>query len=128
MLASFSEQCLTREIPWESLSVAWSVIQLAEKKDQTAAEQLQLSPGPHVRLTVADTGTGIPAEVLPKIFDPFFTTKDIGKGSGLGLSMVYGIVKQHCGAITVDSSPGQGTTFTIYLPAQEVAEVPLENS
>ena len=84
--------------------------------DTDRAAALDLAPGLYINLTVADTGCGIPQEVLPKIFDPFFTTKEIGKGSGLGLSMVYGIVQQHCGAITVNSTPGSGTTFTIYLP------------
>jgi len=84
--------------------------------EQTAAAELELTAGQYVCLTVSDTGCGIPAEVLPRIFDPFFTTKEIGKGSGLGLSMVYGIVKQHKGAITVCSDPGHGTIFTIYLP------------
>jgi signal transduction histidine kinase len=94
------------------LSIKTSNIRL----EQTAAAELELSAGQYVCLTVSDTGCGIPAEVLPRIFDPFFTTKEIGKGSGLGLSMVYGIVKQHKGAITVCSDPGHGTTFTIHLP------------
>jgi CheY-like chemotaxis protein len=77
----------------------------------------EIAAGRHVRLSVADTGTGIPAEVLEKIFDPFFTTKELGKGTGLGLSTIAGIVKSHEGAIQVKTAPGHGTTFHIYLPA-----------
>ena len=96
--------------------------------DAARAAALDLAPGLYINLTVADTGCGIPQEVLPKIFDPFFTTKEIGKGSGLGLSMVYGIVQQHRGAITVNSTPGSGTTFTIYLPVTERPEPTNETS
>jgi signal transduction histidine kinase len=70
----------------------------------------------HIRLTVADTGHGIPPDVLPKIFEPFVTTKARGQGTGLGLTVVLGIVQEHGGSITVDSMPGQGTTFTLLLP------------
>lgn len=70
----------------------------------------------HIRVTVADTGHGIPPDVLPKIFEPFVTTKERGKGTGLGLTVVLSIVQEHGGSITVDSTPGQGTTFTLLLP------------
>ncbi|MET3839462.1 cell cycle histidine kinase CckA [Bradyrhizobium sp. OAE829] len=70
----------------------------------------------YVRIDVADTGTGIPAEIVDKIFEPFFSTKEVGKGTGLGLSTVYGIVKQTGGFVYVDSTAGEGTTFRIFLP------------
>jgi CheY-like chemotaxis protein len=76
-----------------------------------------------VRLAIADTGTGIPPEIQPHIFDPFFTTKAPGKGTGLGLAQVHGIVTQHNGFITAKTTVGQGTTFAIYLPATPAAEV-----
>jgi GAF domain-containing protein/ActR/RegA family two-component response regulator len=76
-----------------------------------------LTPGKWVRISIRDNGAGIPAEIIPHIFDPFFTTKPVGQGTGLGLAQVYGIIKQHDGYIDVTSFPGNGTTFTIYLPA-----------
>jgi two-component system cell cycle sensor histidine kinase/response regulator CckA len=70
----------------------------------------------YVRIDISDTGTGIPPEIVDKIFEPFFSTKEVGKGTGLGLSTVYGIVKQTGGFVYVDSEPGKGTSFRIFLP------------
>ncbi|GAB4254096.1 MULTISPECIES: two-component system sensor histidine kinase NtrB [Deferrisoma] len=74
--------------------------------------------GEWCRITVADTGEGIPADVLPRIFEPFFTTRAPGEGTGLGLSQVHGLVAEHGGHITVESEPGRGTTFRVYLPCR----------
>ncbi|HVV48827.1 MAG TPA: ATP-binding protein, partial [Polyangia bacterium] len=74
-----------------------------------------------VEITISDDGPGIPAEVIPRIFDPFFTTKDVGEGSGLGLSIVHGIVDRHGGRIEVESRVGEGTTFRITLPGRRGA-------
>lgn len=78
-----------------------------------------LKPGPYLRLSVSDTGRGIEPSVMPRIFDPYFTTKAPGEGTGLGLSVVHGIVKNHGGTIKIYSEPGKGSTFHVYLPLTE---------
>jgi nitrogen-specific signal transduction histidine kinase/ActR/RegA family two-component response regulator len=89
------------------------------KVDATSPPYPGMSTGGWVRIRVTDTGDGIPDDVMPHIFEPFFTTKPQGKGTGLGLAQVYGIVKQHDGYIDAESSLEEGTTFAIYIPALE---------
>ena len=82
------------------------------------------TPGEFIRLSIADTGTGMTDEILQHVFEPFFTTKEVGKGTGLGLAVVYGIIAQHEGWISVESEPGKGSEFSVYLPmhAEEAAD------
>jgi PAS domain S-box-containing protein len=97
--------------------------------DELAARDLELPAGQYVSLSVTDTGSGMPPDVIAKAFDPFFTTKPLGQGTGLGLSMIYGFVRQSGGQVRLDSEVGRGTTATLYLPrhlgrADEIEEVP----
>jgi PAS domain S-box-containing protein len=89
-------------------------------------EHPELSPGPHLRLVVSDTGCGMTPEVMAAIFEPYFTTKGHREGTGLGLAVVHGIVKQYRGEIVVESEPGRGSTFAIYLPVVPRRESPHE--
>jgi signal transduction histidine kinase len=88
-------------------------------------EVVDTAPGDYVRVAVADTGTGMPPEVLARVFEPFFTTKEVGKGTGLGLAQVYGFLRQCGGGVAIDSVEGRGTTVALYLPATSEAVTPV---
>ncbi len=90
-----------------------------ELEETTAAKHPELVPGRYVNLIVSDTGHGIPQEKIDRIFDPYFTTKEVDRGTGMGLAVVHGIVKEHNGLITVESEPGKGTIFSIFFPIVE---------
>ncbi len=94
-----------------TLTVSTSQVELREEDDF-----LDLVPGPYIKMEIADTGSGMDAATLERIFEPYYTTKETGKGTGLGLAVVHGIVKSYHGHVMVQSSPGQGTTFTVFLP------------
>ncbi len=111
-----------------SLTITGKCVTLDES---AAAMQMNAKPGTYISISVKDTGTGMPPEVVEKVFDPFFTTKEVGKGTGLGLSTVLAIAKSHGGFVQVSSEPGGGAVFTVCLPAlavpeeKEVEEAPL---
>lgn len=87
--------------------------------DNDMADVLNITPGKYIKISVTDTGVGMDKETMKRIFDPFFTTKSMGRGTGLGLASVYGIIRNHKGAISAKSEIGKGSTFEIYLPAVE---------
>jgi len=89
------------------------------RDDELVRHHLEASPGPWILVTVRDTGTGMPPDVLERAFEPFFTTKETGKGSGLGLSQVYGFVRQSGGYVRIVSHPGNGTEVRLYLPLSD---------
>jgi two-component system, cell cycle sensor histidine kinase and response regulator CckA len=91
------------------------------------AQHPPIQPGPHLRLTVRDSGCGMTPEIREHIFEPFFTTKDVGEGTGMGLAIVHGIVTRHGGVITVESIRGQGTTFCLYIPRYDQAPPAVES-
>ena len=126
---SFAKHHLQLYAFWTGLtSTLVSVVNVLVNAEHATAEQdgprrIAVSVGRSaegmVRVAIRDNGPGIAAEVLPRIFDPFFTTKDVGRGTGLGLTITYGIIQEHHGTISAANAPGGGAQFTIDLPAAE---------
>jgi PAS domain S-box-containing protein len=100
----------------------------AEVDEELAREHPKLRPGPYALLTVSDTGHGMDEQTMERIFEPFFTTKDVGEGTGLGLSVVHGIVTNHGGDILVESEPGKGTTVSVYIPHTDMKTAVVEET
>lgn len=104
----------------DAMSDGGTVVFECRNTSMDADNSLELAPGDYVKLSVVDTGVGMPADVVKRVFEPFFTTKQVGEGSGLGLSMVYGFAKQSEGTVEVSSDPGVGTRISLYLPRSDV--------
>ncbi len=111
----------------ETGGLLWVGLKDMEIDDAFAAGHPDLKPGAHLKLSVSDTGCGMPLDVQHRIFDPFFTTKREGEGTGMGLAVVHGIVTSHNGAITAYSEPGKGSTFHLFLPTIKRTEQAVEN-
>jgi len=107
-----------------TLTIKIDNVEIGAEWDKT--DDSDFPPGPYLRISVSDTGDGIPSENLNRVFDPFFTSKEQGKGTGMGLAVVHGIVKAHSGKILVESYENQGTTFDVYFPLLENSEKPKE--
>jgi two-component system cell cycle sensor histidine kinase/response regulator CckA len=101
-----------------TLSISVSDVEFSE---EYRSPHRDMQPGQYLVLAVSDTGTGMPKEVCDRIFEPFFTTKEPGQGTGMGLAVVYGIVKKHGGVVTVESSPGKGSLFKVFFPSHDGA-------
>ncbi|MDH3602932.1 MAG: PAS domain-containing protein, partial [Candidatus Tectomicrobia bacterium] len=101
-------------------------LDMVEMDDAFVVSHSELQTGPHMRLTIRDSGHGMTPEIMERIFDPYFTTKGPGEGTGMGLAIVHGMVSSHGGAVTVESTPGMGTTFVLYFPCtrESVSESP----
>ncbi|WP_025322044.1 ATP-binding protein [Deferrisoma camini] len=107
---------------WHAMEPDGGTLEMVLEEHWVSAGDPELPTGRYLRIRVTDEGCGMPAEVLDRIFEPFFTTKEVGKGTGLGLAAVHGIVQAHGGTVRVESRPGEGTTFRVYLPAKEGPE------
>ncbi|WP_051309021.1 response regulator [Desulfogranum japonicum] len=110
---------------YHAMQTSGGVLSITVEEIEIEKQQLSMLPnleqGGYIRMSIADTGTGIDPEIVGRIFEPYFTTKEKIKGTGLGLAIVHSIVRQHKGEITVDSTPGEGTVFHVYLPVSEAA-------
>ncbi|OGP51705.1 MAG: hypothetical protein A2Y79_02180 [Deltaproteobacteria bacterium RBG_13_43_22] len=116
---------------WQAMPGGGSIFLETQNIVFTSYGSYQLNPGKYVKISITDTGEGMEENIIERIFEPFFTTKEMGRGTGLGLAMVYGIIKSHGGSIFARSQKGQGSTFSIYLPASDkkmvLEEKPVQN-
>jgi signal transduction histidine kinase len=125
-----ADETLLRQVLINLVTNAWQAMEIRKGRVTLAVEAVVLDAGAvsslpagrYVRISVTDTGTGMDAPTAARVFEPFFTTKNRAAGTGLGLAVVHGIVRQHGGVITVDTDPGRGTTFTIHLPEHHEAD------